>query len=107
MKYFKLIRSGIDVRPLLEEVLSQEQAWLIDTARQDKIRVQRETNTIFLSAAESNDNPQSLEIRTNIANLAAFVMKQTIEMQLSPDPAKLKSLIDINCNIAAGLAGRG
>jgi outer membrane protein assembly factor BamB/orotate phosphoribosyltransferase len=51
MKYFKLIRSGIDVAPLLEEVRSREQAWLIDTARQDKIRVQRETNTIFLSSA--------------------------------------------------------
>ena len=35
-----------------------------------------------------------------------FVMKQTIEMQMDPDPAKLKSLIEINCNIAAGLAGR-
>jgi flagellar biosynthesis activator protein FlaF len=26
---------------------------------------------------------------------------------LNPDPAKLKSLIDINCNLAAGLSGRG
>jgi outer membrane protein assembly factor BamB/orotate phosphoribosyltransferase len=51
MKYFKLIRSGIDVAPLLEEVTAQEQAWLIDTGRQDRIRVQRDTNTIFLSAA--------------------------------------------------------
>src|ERR1700733_701552 len=51
MKYFKLIRSGIQVAPLLEEVRSQEQAWLLDTGRQDKIRVQRDTNTIFISAA--------------------------------------------------------
>jgi flagellar biosynthesis activator protein FlaF len=29
-----------------------------------------------------------------------------MDMQTEPDPAKLKSLIDINCNIAAGLAGR-
>src|SRR5580658_5914288 len=50
MKYFKLIRSGIDVAPLLEEVYSQEQAWLLNTSRQDKIRVQRDTNTIFLSS---------------------------------------------------------
>jgi hypothetical protein len=35
MKYFKLIRSGIEVAPLIEEVRSQEQAWLIDTGRQD------------------------------------------------------------------------
>jgi hypothetical protein len=51
VKYFKLIRSDIDVAPLLEEVRSQENAWLIDTARQDKIRAQRDTNTIFLSSA--------------------------------------------------------
>jgi flagellar protein FlaF len=63
--------------------------------------------TIFMSAAESNDNPQPLEIRQNIANIGVFVMKQTVEMQINPDPAKLKSLIDINCNIAAGLSGRG
>jgi len=62
--------------------------------------------TIFMSAAETNDNPQPLEIRQNIANIGVFVMKQTIEMQINPDPAKLKSLIDINCNLAAGLSGR-
>ncbi|WP_315707140.1 MULTISPECIES: flagellar biosynthesis regulator FlaF [unclassified Bradyrhizobium] len=63
--------------------------------------------TIFMSAMEMDDNPNPLEIRQNIANIGVFVMKQTIEMQLNPDPAKLKSLIDINCHIAAGLSGRG
>ena len=62
--------------------------------------------SIFLSAVEANDNPQPLEIRQNIANLGVFILQQTIEMQMNPDPAKLKSLIDINCNIAAGLSGR-
>ena len=62
--------------------------------------------SIFLSAAEDNNNPHTMEVRQNIANIGVFVMKQTIEMQIDPDPAKLKSLIDINCNIAAGLSGR-
>ena len=62
--------------------------------------------TIFISAAEKNDNPQPLEVRQNIANIGSFVMQQTIEMQMNPDPAKLKPLIDINCNIAAGLSGK-
>ena len=53
------------------------------------------------------ENPQSIEVRQNIANIGVFVMNQTVEMQLNPDPAKLKSLIDINCNLAAGLSGRG
>jgi flagellar protein FlaF len=61
---------------------------------------------IFMSAAESNDNPQPIAIRQNIANIGVFVMKQTVDMQLSPDPSKLSSLIDINCNLAAGLAGK-
>jgi flagellar protein FlaF len=62
--------------------------------------------TIFMSAAEADDNPHTVEVRQNIANLSIFVINQTVEMQLAPDPAKLKPLIDINCNIAAGLAGR-
>jgi len=63
--------------------------------------------SIFLSAAQAEENQQSIEVRQNIANIGVFVMKQTVDMQLNPDPAKLKPLIDINCNLAAGLAGRG
>jgi len=62
--------------------------------------------TIFMSAATSDNNPNSLEVRQNIANLGVFVMKQTLEMQINPDPAKLRTLIEINRNIAAGLSGR-
>ena len=63
--------------------------------------------SIFMSAAQTDENPQPIEVRQNIANIGVFVMKQTVDMQLSPDPAKLKALIDINCNLAAGLSGRG
>ena len=62
--------------------------------------------SIFLTEAEANENPNSLEVRQKIANIGIFVLKQTIEMQMDPHPSKLKSLIDINCNIAAGLSGR-
>lgn len=67
----------------------------------------RQLWTIFVSSATSQDNPNSVEIRQNIANIGMFVMERTLDMQMNPDPAKLKSLIDINCNIAAGLSGRG
>jgi flagellar biosynthesis activator protein FlaF len=63
--------------------------------------------SIFMSAAQTDENPQPKEVRQNIANIGVFVMKQTVDMQMNPDPAKLKPLIEINCNIAAGLAGRG
>src|SRR3954470_22290863 len=63
--------------------------------------------SIFMSAAQADENPQPVEVRQKIANIGVFVMKQTVEMQVNPDPEKLKSLIDINRNLAAGLSGRG
>ena len=76
----------------------------LDKALDHALLFNRRLWSIFLSAAEGADNPQPLEVRQNIS---VFVMKQTIDIQMNPDPAKLKSLIDINCNIAAGLSGRG
>ena len=78
-----------------------------DKAMQNALLFNRRLWSIFMSAAQANDNPQPLEVRQNITNIGVFVMKQTVEMQINPDPSKLKSLIDINCNLAAGLAGRG
>ncbi len=45
--------------------------------------------TIFMSAAESNDNPQPLEVRQNIINIAIFVMQRTLELQTDPTPEKI------------------
>ena len=77
-----------------------------DSAMHNALLFNRRLWSIFMSAVESNDSEQTMEIRQNIANIGVFVLKQTVEMQTNPDPAKLKSLIDINCNIAAGLSGR-
>jgi flagellar protein FlaF len=77
-----------------------------DKAMHEALLFNRRLWSIFMSAAESSDNPQPHEVRQNIANIGVFVMKQTVEMQTDPDPAKLTSLIDINCNLAAGLSGR-
>jgi flagellar protein FlaF len=70
------------------------------------LKFNRQLWTIFMSAAESNDNPQPIEVRQNILNIAAFVLQRTVELQTNPTPEKMQSLIDINSNIAAGLAGR-
>jgi flagellar biosynthesis activator protein FlaF len=59
-----------------------------------------------LGESWSNENPPPIEIRQNIADIVMFAMKQTVEMQVTPHPSKLKPLIDINCILAAGLAGR-
>lgn len=77
-----------------------------DKRLQEALLFNRQLWTIFLSAAQNNDNPQPIEVRQQIANIGVFVMSQTIDMQASPEPSKLDSLISINCNIAAGLCGR-
>ena len=102
MKYFKLIRSDIDVAPLLEEIHSQEHAWLAETGRQDKIRVQRDTNTIFLSAAVhrpdlqvnenqetrltplSNSFPRALTFMTEFAEEMNCVLSRATIVRLKP-----------------------
>lgn len=75
-------------------------------AMQTALMFNRQLWSIFMGDVESNDNAQPLNIRQNIANIGVFVMKQTVDMQANPDPSKLTSLIDINCNLAAGLSGR-
>src|SRR6266704_2423802 len=77
-----------------------------DRAMHNALLFNRRLWSIFMSAVETNENPQPLEIRQKIANIGVFVMKQTVDMQLNPDPSKLKALIDINCNLAAGLSGK-
>src|ERR1700682_915150 len=77
-----------------------------DRNMHNALLVNRRLWSIFMRAVESHESPQPMEIRQNIPNIAVFVMTQTVDMQLSPDPAKLKSLIDINCNLASGLSGR-
>src|SRR5258708_30224704 len=67
----------------------------------------RQLWSIFMSAASNAENPQPLEVRQNIANIGIFVMNQTLDVQVNPEPSQLNSLIEINCNIAAGLSGRG
>jgi aspartyl/asparaginyl beta-hydroxylase (cupin superfamily) len=51
MKFFRRLGSGVNVAPLLAEIEACGDAWLHNTSRQDKISVQRHTNTIFLRSA--------------------------------------------------------
>lgn len=62
--------------------------------------------TVFLTSVTSEGHPLPAEIRQNVANLGLFVMNQTLSMMSDPQPDRLISLININREIAAGLAGR-
>ncbi len=59
--------------------------------------------TVFVGAVAEEDSPLPLEIRNNVASLGVFIFKHTIDVQQNPTPEKLKTLININKEIAAGL----
>ena len=77
-----------------------------DKSMHEALLFNRRLWSIFMGAADSDNNQQPLKVRQNMANIGVFVMKQTVDMQVNPAPAKFKPLIDINCNLAAGLSGR-
>ena len=62
--------------------------------------------TIFLDSITSPDNLLPAEIRQNISNLGVFIMNQTVSAMSNPRPEALRSLININRELAAGLLGR-
>lgn len=63
--------------------------------------------TIFMASATRDDNPLPIDIRQNIANLGMFILNQTREILLEPDPQpqKLDVLVRLNRQVAAGLRG--
>jgi flagellar biosynthesis activator protein FlaF len=77
------------------------------TQMSEALMFNRKLWTIFLSDAQRDENPNSLDVRQNIANIGVFVLSQTAALQMSPQREHIKPLIEINRNIAAGLSGRG
>lgn len=63
--------------------------------------------SILQSELIREDNPMPVELRNNLLSLSVFVDARIIEIMAHPAPEKLKILIDINLNLAAGLRGSG
>ena len=61
--------------------------------------------TIFMAAVTKDDSPLPADVRQNIANLGIFILNQTREILLQPQPQKLDVLVRLNRQLAAGLRG--
>ena len=72
----------------------------------DALLYNRKLWTVFLTSVTGDDHPLPAEIRQNVANLGLFVIKQTLSMMTDPRRDRLSPLININRQLAAGLAGR-
>lgn len=71
----------------------------------DALFYNRRLWSVFLDAVTADDSPLPKPIAQNIANLGFFVFNHTLKVQLKPEPAKLRTLISINREIAQGLRG--
>lgn len=61
--------------------------------------------SIFQAEISKDENRLPKKIKQDILSLSMFVDKRTFEVMAFPNPEKLKILININLNIAAGLRG--
>jgi|SRR3954471_19245437 flagellar protein FlaF len=88
----------------LQDILSNQNH--SETEFDEALLFNRKLWSIFVGDALNDANPESQEIRQNIANIGIFVLTQCAALKVQPDASKLQSMIDINRNIAAGLSGR-
>ena len=112
--YAKAARTSNDPREVEATVLMKaaarfnqiKTAWTTDKAPADldpALLYNRTIWTIFATSVTEGESQLPKEIRQNIANLAIFVFKRTLEIQSAPAVEMLDVLININRQIAAGL----
>jgi len=61
--------------------------------------------TVFQSELARPDHPLPVEMRQNLLQLSLFIDQRIFQVMATPEPGKLTAIIDINCNLAAGLRG--
>jgi flagellar protein FlaF len=59
--------------------------------------------TVLSSAATAAENPLPDSVKASMASLAMFIFNRTFDVMVEPAAPKLKALVAINREIAAGL----
>lgn len=69
----------------------------------DALTYNRRLWTILAASATEPANPLPAAVKQNIANLAVFIFNRTIDAMLEPRVERLRILVSINRDVAAGL----
>lgn len=77
-----------------------------EEALAEALRINQKVWSILQSELSRIDNPLPKKLKEDILSLSLFIDKRIIEVMAYPAPEKLKILIDINLNLAAGLRSR-
>jgi len=79
LRNFTRLATGVDLRAMREELAQHEGDWSISTVRQDTVRCQRETESIFLRTARRTDAQTALEdVQATQPALAAAHFPRTL-----------------------------
>ena len=74
-----------------------------DNRLEEALKYNQRIWSIFQSELAREDNELPKKLRLDILRLAAFIDRRIFETMACPSPEKLKIVIDINNNLAAGL----
>lgn len=70
---------------------------------EDALKFNQRIWSIFQGELVKEDNPLPAQLKQDILRLSAFIDKRIFEIMAYPAREKLKIIIDINNNLAAGL----
>ena len=88
----------------LEAVKAQWDAPDRDALLLEALRYNQRLWTVFQAELERPDHGIPEELRLNLLRLSAFIDRRTFDLMANPEREKLQALIDIDRNIASGLA---
>ena len=69
----------------------------------DALKFNQRIWSIFQDELAKGDNPLHKKLRLDILRLGSFIDRRILEILADPAPEKLKIVIDVNNNLAAGL----
>ncbi len=72
----------------------------------ESLRLNQRVWTIFQTDIADDSCQLPNDMRVSILRLISFIDKHTFAILMNPEKEKLKILVDININLAAGLQGR-
>ena len=75
-----------------------------DRRLEEALRYNQRLWTFFQAELEAEDCPLPRELRLNLLRLGRFVDSRTFALLAEPERERLQALIDLDRNIAAGLA---
>ncbi len=74
--------------------------------KDEALAYNRKLWTVLVTSATGAESELPQDIKNNLASLAVFIFKQTMNVLANPEPEKLNVMISINRSIAEGLRAR-